>query len=111
MQNYFFLLERYLLRLETKHVGNLFCIGLKRSSYNALHSLDGLCVTLGPQDTSELILCFLVTFPELAEHKGSSPYLTNETAEEHILISCSPSRESGRAGIRISARPTYSFLK
>lgn len=99
------------MRLETKHVGDLFCIGLKRSSYNALHSLHGLCVTLGLQGTSELILCFLVTFPESAEHKGSSPYLTNDTAEEHILISCRPSRESGRAGIRISARPTDSFLK
>lgn len=38
--------------------GHLFCIGLQRSSDDALPSLPGLCVSLGLEDPSWLILCF-----------------------------------------------------
>lgn len=105
-----FLLKRFLLRLETKHVGHLFCIGLQRSSYNALPSLPGVCVSRTLRYLMAYSL-FSFTLPELAECECSSPYFTSEATEEHVLINCRPSRKSGSTGIRISAGLTCSFLK
>ena len=54
---------------------------------------------------------FPFSVPELAECECSSLYFTNEATEEHALINCRPSRESGSPGIRIGAGLTCSFLE
>lgn len=47
----------------------------------------------------------------MVEYEYSYPYFINETAEEHLWLSCSPPREPAGAEIRINARFICSCLK